>query len=58
MAKVNLDQTRLSHVSESYTLSECRNKPGHEGPFCIELKKLSQQIKKLSLKQSLLKGKR
>ena len=28
MAKVNLDQTRLIHVSESYTLPECTNKPG------------------------------
>ena len=26
MAKVNLGQTRLSHVSESYTLPECTNK--------------------------------
>ena len=31
MAKVNLGQTRLSHVSESYTLPECTDKPGYEG---------------------------
>ena len=31
MAKVKLGQTRLSHVSESYTLPECTDKPGYEG---------------------------
>ena len=29
MAQVNLGQTKLSHVSESYTLQECTNKPGY-----------------------------
>ena len=36
MAKVNLGQTRLSHVSENYILPECTNKPGHGGTFCME----------------------
>ena len=36
MAKVNLGQTRLTHVSKSYTLPECTNKRGYEGTFCIE----------------------
>ena len=36
MAKVNLGQTGLSHVSESYTLPECANKPGYEATFCVE----------------------
>ena len=29
MAKANLGQTQLIHVSESYTLPECTNKPGY-----------------------------
>ena len=33
MAKVNLGQNRLSHVSERYTLPECTSKPGYEGTF-------------------------
>ena len=33
MAKVNLRQTRLIHVSESCTLPECTDKPGYEGTF-------------------------
>ena len=36
MATVNLGQTRLSHVSESYTLPEFTNKPGYEGTFRME----------------------
>ena len=36
MAKVNLGQTRLSPVSENYTLPEHTNKPGYEGTFCVE----------------------
>ena len=36
MAKVNIVQTRLSHVLESYTLTECTNKVGYEGTFCME----------------------
>ena len=36
MAKVNLGQTRLIHVSESCILPECTNKPGYEGTFYIE----------------------
>ena len=36
MAKVNLGQTELSHVSKSYTLTKCTNKPGYEGSFCME----------------------
>ena len=36
MAKVNLGLTSLNHVSESYTLSECTNKPGYEGTFCMD----------------------
>ena len=33
MAKVNLGQTRLRYVSESYTSPECASKPGYEGTF-------------------------
>ena len=33
MAKVNLDQTKLNHVSEIYSLSKCTSKPGYEGTF-------------------------
>ena len=36
MAKVNLGQTRLSHVSENYILPVCTNKPGYGGTFCME----------------------
>ena len=36
MAKVNLGQTRLSHVSENYILPESTNKPGYGGTFCME----------------------
>ena len=36
IAKVNLGQTRLSPVSENYTLPEHTNKPGYEGTFCME----------------------
>ena len=36
MTKIHLDQTRLNHVSESYTLPECTNKPGYQGIFCME----------------------
>ena len=36
MAKLNLGQNRLNHVSESYILSECTNKPGYEGTFYME----------------------
>ena len=36
MAKYNLGQTRLIHVSESYTLPECTIKSGYESSFCIE----------------------
>ena len=36
MAKVNLGQTRLIHVSESCTLAECTNKPEYEGTFCMD----------------------
>ena len=36
MAKVNLGQFWLSHVSESYSLPECTNKPGYGGTFCME----------------------
>ena len=39
MAKVNLDQTKLSHVSQSYSLPECTSKPGYGGTFCMEYKK-------------------
>ena len=36
MAKVNLGQTWLSHVSERCTLPECTNKTGYEVTFCME----------------------
>ena len=36
MAKVDLGQTRLSHVSESYTLPECTNQPRYDGTFCMK----------------------
>ena len=36
MAKVKLGQTRLSHLSKSYTLPECTNKSGYEGTYCME----------------------
>ena len=36
MGKVNLSQTRLCHVSESYTLPECTNKPGYEDTYFME----------------------
>ena len=36
MTKVNLGQTRLSHMPESYTLPECTNKQEYEGNFCME----------------------
>ena len=36
MAKANLGQTRLSHVSQRCTLPECRNKPGYEVTFRME----------------------
>ena len=36
MAKVNLGQTRLCHVSESYTLAECTNKPGYEDTYFMQ----------------------
>ena len=36
MANIDLGQTRLSRVSESYTLPECTNKPGYESTFCME----------------------
>ena len=36
MAKVKFGQTRLRHVSESYTLLECANKPGYDSTFCME----------------------
>ena len=39
MAKVNLGQTRLTHVSKSYTLPECTNKRGDEGTFYMVQKR-------------------
>ena len=33
MSKADLGQTRQFHVSESYALSECANKPGYEVLF-------------------------
>ena len=36
MAKVNLGQTGLSHVSESYTLAECSSKSGYQDTFRME----------------------
>ena len=36
MTKVDLGQTRLSHVSESYTLPECTNQPRYDGTFCMK----------------------
>ena len=36
MVKVNLGQTRLSHMSERCTLPECTNKPGYEVTFSME----------------------
>ena len=36
MAKIKLGQTRLSHVSESYTLLECTKKQGYEETFSME----------------------
>ena len=34
--KVKFGQTRLTHVSQSYTLPDCTNKPGYVGTFCME----------------------
>ena len=39
MAKIKLGQTRLSHVSESYTLPECTKKQGYEETFSMEWKR-------------------
>ena len=37
MAKIKLGQTRLSHVSESYTqIPECTKKQGYEETFSME----------------------
>ena len=58
MAKVDLGQTRLSHVSESYTLPECTNQPRYDGTFCMKWKKKLFQWIVLSFKQSFLKGRR
>ena len=45
MAKVNLGQTRLTHVSKSYTLPECTNKRGDEGTFyMVQKRELFQWI--------------
>ena len=44
MAKNKFGQTRLRHVSESYTLPECTNKTGYDGTFCMEEKKELLQL--------------
>ena len=36
MDKVNLGQTRLSYVLESYILLECASKQGYKDTFCME----------------------
>ena len=56
MAKTNLCQTRLSHVSASYTSQIYQNATVNQD--MKELPKLSQRIEQLRSKQSLLKVKR
>ena len=36
MVEGNLDKTRLNNVPESYTLPECKNRPGYEGSYCMD----------------------